>query len=641
MKNILYISIIAILISSLNMFAQNSDNTGYKLDIKNETDAQNAYGEALYYKERALASGSLNENSKKDLETAINILKKVIKYLPNKEIYVTLADTYEAIGDFKSSADIYDKLAIKYQNDDEILIKAAERQFFLLRNIDKALYYLNNAYEINTENNDALILIGYIYYESRDYQNAIKYFSKVDETKGASANYLDYYNYYYAISEFYSSMFKNALYHLKKLNVPNLLEEDKFQSLYASIKSYQALEDYKAAYSNSINASDTIDNLYLSSFLSFMAGEYNNELFDKIDPMDMNTPKVIAIVMVAHNDSLSNALDMLEIEIDRGNIDLDIAQTYYSILQKVGDEKEKKQSEIDLISFYMKLENIDAIDKHLDNLLQYEKSPLYINLYLQLAYEFSKRYDEKEAKLSLEKYLSLSDIKDVEEREIVSFVNTACNIEEYDLAIKAIEKFEKEKSSYSYLKAYVFARKKDYDNSRKYLEEDYSFIKNNEGVVTEDHVDISYATALAIKDKKAAEEYAEYFLDKNPDSPEALNNMAWGLIYLDIDVDKGIELVEKAIKYTPNNVHYIDTLGMGYYRKGDYNLALKTFLKAAFYVEESTKAELYSHLADAYYAVKDYDNALKYYRKSIAAEYKDIDFDEVRIENAIKDLTKK
>ena len=80
-------------------------------------------------------------------------------------------------------------------------------------------------------------------------------------------------------------------------------------------------------------------------------------------------------------------------------------------------------------------------------------------------------------------------------------------------------------------------------------------------------------------------------------------------------------------------------MGFAYYKKGDYDNALKTLLKAALYVDDDSKAEIYAHIADTYYAKNDYKNALKYYRKSISSYKKEFDYDENRIKDRIESLT--
>ena len=71
---------------------------------------------------------------------------------------------------------------------------------------------------------------------------------------------------------------------------------------------------------------------------------------------------------------------------------------------------------------------------------------------------------------------------------------------------------------------------------------------------------------------------------------------------------------------------------------------MKQLLKAALYVDDNSKAEIYLHIADAYYDKNDLKNALKYYRKSISSLYKDfifINFEEDRIKKRIEFINNK
>ena len=70
--------------SSTNSYSEN----GY---IRNEEEARAAYSFALYYKEKALASGVRNEESINNLENAKVILKEVLKYIQDDDIYISLA----------------------------------------------------------------------------------------------------------------------------------------------------------------------------------------------------------------------------------------------------------------------------------------------------------------------------------------------------------------------------------------------------------------------------------------------------------------------------------------------------------------------------------------------------------------------
>ena len=635
-KNIKTVLIILLFFCSIIYAKEKKYNE--KTYIRNEEEAKAAYSLALFYKERALASKIPTEESIEDLEKAKVILKEVLKYINNNEINITLAETHEALGEYDESSAIYDKLISENPDDVYLLIKAAERNIFLMGDYGKAKYYLDSAYEIDSFNNDILILLGFIYYSGRDFEKAVLYFEKVEPSKGASNNYMQYYNYYYGMSEFYLSRFKKALGRLKEVNIKGLNPVDRYNTLYGIIKSYQALENYKEAYSNSLATKDAPE---LSLFLSFMADDHNEELFSEIDMSD--APKILSIILTAKNEGYSNALNIIETGLDRRDIDLDIIQTYYKLINEVGDIEDKINAEMDTISFYVALKNIDALPNHIDKLIEYDKTEKFNNLYLQAAAEFRNQNDFESAKEMLNKYISLTN-KAILENELVSLVLTAIDIKEYDLALNSINKFEKEKYSYSYLRAYVNLHKNEIEKANQFLNEDLIYFRNNKSNTNEYRLNIPYITAMSVSNTNSAMEYVNFIYSSNTNSANNINSMAWVLVYLEIDIDRGIELAKSAIKKESKSPHYLDTLGFGYYKKKNYDGALKQLLKAALYVDDNSKAEIYLHIADAYYDKNDLKNALKYYRKSISSLYKDfifINFEEDRIKKRIEFINNK
>ena len=617
---------------------QNDNNTKTNFEyIKNEEEAKAAYNLALFHKERALASKTLNQDSIKDLESAKILLEEVLKYIQNNEVYISLAETHEALGEYEESSAIYDKLIMENPEDVYLLTRASERNIFLIGDFEKAKYYLNIAYEIDYNNNDVLILLGFIYYSERDFEKAVLYFEKVVPSKGASNNYMEYYNYYYGMSEFYLSRFGSALNRLNGVDINGLNPVDRYNILYGIVKSYQALENYKEAYSNSLATDDSSD---LTLFLSFMADEYNEELFYEEDIY----PKILSIIWTAKNEGYSNALNMIETDLDRSEIDLDIIQTYHKLVSEVGNTENKINAEMDIISFYLALKNIDALPNHIDKLIEYDKTEKFNNLYLQAASEFKNQNNFKMAKEMLDKYLALNNKnKEIKENELVSLVITAIEIKEYDLALQSVNKFEKEKYSYSYLRAYINLHKNDIEKANNFLDEDLIYFKNNKSNTSEYRLNIPYLTAMSTSNTNSIMEYVDFIYSTDTNSANNINSMAWVLIYLGIDIDRGIELSKNAIQMSPKSPHYLDTLGYGYYKKKDYDNALKQLLKAALYVDDNSEAEIYLHIADAYYDKNDLKNALKYYRKSVSSLYKDfnfINFEEERIKNRIEIINK-
>lgn len=66
----------------------------------------------------------------------------------------------------------------------------------------------------------------------------------------------------------------------------------------------------------------------------------------------------------------------------------------------------------------------------------------------------------------------------------------------------------------------------------------------------------------------------------NPKNHRALNVLAWQLIDLAIDVDKGVEYAHQAVSVFPDSPYNNGTLGIGYLKKGDAVNAEK-YLRAA------------------------------------------------------------
>ena len=78
------------------------------------------------------------------------------------------------------------------------------------------------------------------------------------------------------------------------------------------------------------------------------------------------------------------------------------------------------------------------------------------------------------------------------------------------------------------------------------------------------------------------------------DNYNAMNTLGYILIDSEIDIDKGIELVKTALQKDPNNPARLDSIGWGYYKKGNYRLA-HDFLRKAYTIAPKEQ-EIINHL---------------------------------------------
>ena len=66
----------------------------------------------------------------------------------------------------------------------------------------------------------------------------------------------------------------------------------------------------------------------------------------------------------------------------------------------------------------------------------------------------------------------------------------------------------------------------------------------------------------------------------DPKNPSRMGDLAWILIDKDINLAKGMELAEKALKLVPDQPYILDTWGWGLYKQGRYEAALEALYKS-------------------------------------------------------------
>ena len=141
-------------------------------------------------------------------------------------------------------------------------------------------------------------------------------------------------------------------------------------------------------------------------------------------------------------------------------------------------------------------------------------------------------------------------------------------------------------------------------NATRYIKKFRSYLADNSIPEAEISMNVAmFYLEANVLDK--AEEYFRKVILEMPDNAPVINALAWLLIKQDRNVDEGMELVDKALKLSPNDYDYLDTKGWGLYKKGQYQLALEMLqkswdirMKDAIYSQES-----FDHLEAAKKAV--------------------------------------
>ena len=638
MKTVL-ISFLFTFIFGLTAFA-NSDV--YDIEINSLEDANVNYSLAIYYKELARTSKSMEEIRENAL-IAEYLLEKIVVYLPIKEVYVDLASIYEVLKKYEDSINIYNELVQIYYNDDTIFTSLAERYLFLKSDIVKATYYFEKAFEINQNNNNAIIMLGFLAYENNDYNLAIKYYSLVDQSKGIVPNHLMNYNFYYAVSEFYASRIESANKRLQTINVNYLAENDKVTVAFILMKTYQILENYEKAYEVSLYNYELLNDerfLFYAVLFSELSGNFNDDLFKLLHSKGLGSSPIVNVIGIAKTASYEDALDTVSLELERGNVDLDMVQLYYYLSGNIESDENKEQLELDIITLYLQMNLYESVEPHLEKLISYNTNENYIELYLSLTDAYYSNENYKKAEDCIKKYLTATSKDNENYQNIEAFLVNMYITKtfEYDKAMSIL----KESDSVSFREAYmsyVYYKTGDYENARVSLENYYDLLEEDfEGF--ENYYYIAYSVAFALRDAEMSLKYTQVYLDKEPNNVGFMNNHAWALIELDIDADAGIEMVKSALEKEPTDEYKLDTLARGYYKKGEYSKALEYFFKALLYSDGSNDMEIFKNIGDVYYKIGNNEDALYYYRRVRTAESEDELFDFDYVEKQIDILTK-
>ena len=85
----------------------------------------------------------------------------------------------------------------------------------------------------------------------------------------------------------------------------------------------------------------------------------------------------------------------------------------------------------------------------------------------------------------------------------------------------------------------------------------------------------------------------------NPDSPEVMNYLGYSWVDRGIHLEKGLDLIRRALTLRPGSGAITDSLGWAHYQLGDYETAVG-FLEHAAELEPGL-AEINDHLGDAYW----------------------------------------
>ncbi len=148
----------------------------------------------------------------------------------------------------------------------------------------------------------------------------------------------------------------------------------------------------------------------------------------------------------------------------------------------------------------------------------------------------------------------------------------------------------------------IYTVKEDYKNALKLSKKLYK--ERGEPIYLARVAVLEFETSEDQNSKKMLKSVTEKFeqIVDILDDPLYYNYYGYLLIDKDLDIDKGIELVKKALKVEPNSHYYIDSLAWGLYKKGRCQEALDLLEPIS---KNSDEEEIHQHIQSIKKCIKE------------------------------------
>ncbi|SHO80647.1 hypothetical protein MNB_SV-15-695 [hydrothermal vent metagenome] len=382
----------------------------------------------------------------------------------------------------------------------------------------------------NRMSEDGLIVSAIFYEYNEDYVSSQKYYSYL-YNKTLNDEYL----YHEVTNSIYThiDLDKNiiAMENMKNKYPNNLKPKRLLISLYMSNKEYyksKSMSNQLLEYSQSVKDLEFVADTYLYLEEKDYAIKLLNKAYNK--NFDENIILRIVSILVSQN-KIKEAIKRLETHkiMHNNNVSSDLIKSLINLYASIDDGK-------NLIKVYKELYiNYEPTIEHRDNIVE-----IYLTLNMfNDAIDFLETYGDDEVDL-LETLYGL-------------YKKVDNNSKALDIARKIYKK-QKSPKWLAEMGILLFEESK---NDKTKISKMINYFEK--------------ALALGVND-------ALY-----------LNFYGYTLIDLDLDLDKGINLIQEALKIEPNNIYYLDSLAWGYYKKRECQKA-DDIIKKIF--------SLYSNLED-------------------------------------------
>jgi len=578
-----------------------------------------SYSEGLYYKNLAAGSDNADER-KKYIDLAVEKMNKAVSDDDSKgRIYFQLAELYHMKGETDKSEE-YAKLSImsektyfppysrlysilmfqkktveaseileeyiksvpddpaalymlgihyfKYLNNTEKSLGEFEKIIEISRRRDVLPYYLENSY----------YNAGYIMYSKNEYRKGFQYFRKAYEINSNNMNTI------YMLA-------------LSAMGYYNLSDAEKYSVIYLNTSPGEPNMEFVLGNVYYINNDDrALEHFARIRNLKSFEGLASAGLYAELTGDDSKAENIIRAVMKYRSDMVSSHIALAKIKA-RG-----------------GDREEAYKALIAAGTACFRNFIFNTAEKMFYKAMEIKSENSDIYYYLARTHEENKNYSMA-----------------------ISYYNRFYSYsKETDILVHVGYLYGTQKK---YSRAFDYFRKAaelDPENPSPYFfmglvniwDEKYSDAKKNIGLaISKKNNEETYYFYMAVANEKLgdAEKAITNLRDAikyNPSSARAYNYLGYIYAEKNINIDEAFSLVSKALDFEPENGAYLDSLGWIYFRKGEYESALKYLLLAEEKLEEAGTPDfvVYDHIGDTYIKLGNPSRAKIYYEKALKFE---------------------
>jgi tetratricopeptide (TPR) repeat protein len=605
----------------------------------------------------------LQKERDQDLSGAIDEYKQALVFDPKaSDIFVRLADLYvqtnrvpEAIQDAQVAIQKDPKNKEAHRMLGQIYLEKMYGNETNRQDLDSAIEQFEAVHRIDPDDDSAMLSLGQLYLQANQVQKSAdilaEYLNQNPDSQTAIMSIASAYQQLNQPEKAIAFLLKYA-----QLNPNNLYVLQQLADTYAKTGKFaDALEYQKRAFeADSDNPSITrkyVDllarNEKYEEAIAILEARVSNEP-EKLEWLVLlaktyqkwgkqeEAESLIRTKLAANPNDLDLQLALIQI-FEEGTKYREALQQLDQMLQTVNSDAllDAKEQKTDLALIYSHMGYTAQQLKEYDQSTQYyEKAKTYIepdeagkiDFYIALNYRGLKQYDKS---IDLLNDSIQRDPNDTDSWELLSLIYEEKGDQaNSDKIIDHLISTHPNSLQYALMKAERMQRREKYQDAITYLKQIQPRFPPDDRTLF-----LLGSASERLKKYDDAEGFFRQVIALNPQNADAYNYLGYMLIDETNRVQEGLNFIKRALELDRNNGAYLDSLGWGYFKLNQLELAEDNLRQAS--QKLSDNAVVYDHLGDLYFKQGKFQLAVESWEKAL--EFKDNEIDPQFIRKKIDD----